>query len=269
MKNTLIPILAGLLLAPQLATGQPKPQPPPRIEQNQAIPGGASTELPKLTKFDLDFPGGTPEDLVRAIERASGRPLNAIVPKEYESPLEHFTPGRTNLPPLILPALRMKGVDVAQLFEALKLASVKAVTYETGSQYGGGMRLPITQTFMSNYGFKTQGTPTDDSIWYFYHEKPSHLPEPKVCRFWLLTPYLATYKIEDITTAIQTGCTMLGESTPTMNFHKDTKLLIAVGDEYKLKLIDSVLAELGREIRVPKPGSTAQPPSKSSEPVQR
>ncbi|MBI2948759.1 MAG: hypothetical protein HYY23_14060 [Verrucomicrobia bacterium] len=259
MHKTLPSILTAFLLTVQLGLAQTQPQ---RLPAALGLPGtpGLPSPAPNLTKFDLDFPGGTPEDLVRAIEKASGRPLNAIIPKEYESPLEHFSPGRTNIPPLILPALKMKRVDVAQLFEALKLASTKTVTYETGHQfYGGGMQRPMTQTFISNYGFKTQGTPTDDSIWYFYFEKPARLEEPKNCRFWSLNAYLSAFKIEDITTAIQTGCSMLGQSTPTMNFHKDTRLLIAVGEDDKLKLIDSVLAELEREIRGPKPNPPSQP----------
>ena len=60
---------------------------------------------PALTRFNLDFPGGTPKELVAAIEKAMGRPLNAIVPDE--------------LADTKLPALKMNSVDVAQLFSAL------------------------------------------------------------------------------------------------------------------------------------------------------
>jgi hypothetical protein len=73
-----------------------------------------------------------------------------------------------------------------------------------------------------------------------------------------LGPYLETYKVEDITTAVQTGWKMLGDpSPPTLNFHKDTKLLIAVGELERLKLIDSVLAELSGD---PKKVKTRPPP---------
>ena len=51
--------------------------------------------------------------------------------------------------------------------------------------------------------------------------------------------------VDDITTAIETGWKMLGEtSPPTISFHKDTKLLIAVGDPSKLETIDAVLKAL-------------------------
>ncbi len=49
-----------------------------------ASPNGPSEPQPELTRFDLDFPGGTPSDLVAAIQRAMHRPLNAIVPDEYD-----------------------------------------------------------------------------------------------------------------------------------------------------------------------------------------
>jgi hypothetical protein len=64
---------------------------------------------PALTKFNLDFPGGSPNELVAAIEKSSGRPLNTVVPNRFAS--------------LKLPPLKMKGVDVAELFQALEAAS--------------------------------------------------------------------------------------------------------------------------------------------------
>ena len=43
-----------------------------------------------------------------------------------------------------------------------------------------------------------------------------------------------------ITTAMETGWKMLGDKdTPTINYHKDTKLLIAVGEPNRLETIDA------------------------------
>ena len=47
----------------------------PGVERNPTVED--------FVKFDLDLPGGTPGELVEAIEEASGKPLNAIVPKEH------------------------------------------------------------------------------------------------------------------------------------------------------------------------------------------
>lgn len=252
MNKILVCLCSTFLLVNQLAFGQAQPIKP-------LLPESASSQAtkPVLTKFDLDFPGGYPLELVKAIEKASGKPLNAIVPDGFQ-----------NL--RLLPELKMNGVDVAQLFAALQAASLKNVTYVTGTYATGGLggrERPITQSMISTYGFKTQGTPTDDSIWYFYYETPSVVPEPIICRFWQLESYLTKHKIEDITTAIQTGWKMLGESSPpTMNFHADTKLLIAVGQEEKLKLIDSVLRELTLWAKATPPPPSAptqtQPPQK-------
>jgi hypothetical protein len=198
-------------LAFNLASGQQPPTPP-------AAGGGGVTDAIPLVKFNLDFPGGTPRELVAAIEKASGRPLNAIVPNDYADWEA-------------LPALKMESVDVAHLFKALELASHKQE------------RIGNTP-YSSSYGFWTEGNPSANSIWSFNVSKP--LIIEKVCRFYSLAPYLERgLTVDDITTAIQTGWKMLGEGTqPTISFHKETKLLIAVGEPSKLDTIDAVLKAL-------------------------
>jgi hypothetical protein len=113
-------------------------------------------------------------------------------------------------------------------------------------------------TYTLQLGFRTNdGAPsnpiTPDSVWYFYVQKNSFAAQPKICRFYQLGPYLTDYKVEDITTAVQAGWKMLGEKqmpdgipTCALNYHQDTKLLIAVGPERELALIDNVLSELAR-----------------------
>jgi len=54
-----------------------------------------------------------------------------------------------------------------------------------------------------------------------------------------------SYKVEDITTAIETGWKMQGATpTPKLSFHKDTKLLIGVGEPGQLQMVDEVLRQL-------------------------
>ena len=207
--------------------------------------------VPELTKFPLDFPGGKPRELVAAIQKATGKPLNVIVPDEFADTQ--------------LPELRMNNVDVAQLFQALEAASRKTEAVVTGtSRYGGGPQQQYTFSTTS-YGFKTDGRPSDDSIWYFSVEKPKALPaDPappptKVCRFYPLAPYLERgVTVDDITTAIETGWNLLGyrASAPKISFHKDTKLLIALGEPSKLEVIDDVLKALSP--RPPSPGESFQ-----------
>lgn len=178
-----------------------------------------------LTKFDLDFKGGHPKDLIAAIEKATGKPLNVLISDEYAD--------------VNLPALKMKNVYVPQLFNALEQASLKKeyIKNPDGS----------FATYGSICGFRPNaGTVTDDTIWNFHAEKPNPPPPHNTCRFYYLGPYLDWgLSIDDITTAIKTGAKMLGDNgEPTMSFHKDTRLLIAVGEPARLEIIDSVLKAL-------------------------
>ena len=241
-----LPLLA-CLLALTSASAQspiPNPTPPPGDSFNsrvqQIIAKASGTPDPVLTRFSLDFSGGTPKQLVAAIEKASGKPLNVIIPAEHAD---------TKLPPL-----KMNNVDVQQLFQALELTSQKTEAYvtgyATGRSFGGGGPTSYQQ-MRTSYGFRTQGQISDEAIWYFYVEKPSLPPPPqppslKICRYYSLSPYLERGQtVDDITTAIQTGWKMLGDDeTPKISFHKETKLLIAVGEPGKLETIDAVLKAL-------------------------
>jgi hypothetical protein len=202
-------------------------------------------EAAGLTSFNIDFPGGTPKELVAAIQKATGKQLNVVIPPEYAD---------TKLPPL-----KMNSVNVSQLFRALEAASAK---YENPSPYvlvGGNNRT-------SDYGFRTDGNITDDSIWYFHSDRPAPYSPEKISRFYNLAPYLDHgLKVDDITTAVETAWKMAGEkSPPEISFHKDTQLLIAVGEGEKLKTIDNVLQALKPEtvkIDTPKPKSFTPSPA--------
>jgi len=123
-----------------------------------------------------------------------------------------------------------------------------------------------------------RNVPTDDSIWCFFANHPPKPPsdaELKSCRFYSLAPYLDRgLTVEDITTAIQTGWKMMGyadnransgNEPPKISFHKETKLLIAVGDPNKLATIDAVLKALTTDEPAPNkhsPGSDSSGDSK-------
>lgn len=223
--------LSGSIWAQQEPSGRTRA--PARLNPIITAPADKAVTEP-LMRFDLDFPGGTPQELVKAIEKGMGRPVNVIVPAD--------TSGVT------IPELRLRSVTVPELFDALGQASTKTINYVSGfTDYGGGPRRETVQQAQVNYGFNRGpgSSLTDDAVWYFFDRTKLSLPQnAKTCRFWQLSPYLENYKIEDITTAIQTGYRLLGETAPAINFHKDTKLLIAVGDANNLSLIDSALREL-------------------------
>lgn len=188
-------------------------------------------------RFDLDFPGGTPEELIRFLREEAGQPVNAIIPEDVADTR--------------LPAIRVANVTLTQLFQAIEAASRKTTLFAVStSRSAVPGRAPMVnyQTHETGYGFRTAGEPGDNAIWQFYREEPPVMPEPKPARevrFFQLAPYLDTLDVEDITTAIRTGWELLGvEDLPTLKFHQETKLLIAVGDPGLLATIDEVLRQL-------------------------
>ena len=196
------------------------------------------TKTPSQTQFSLDFPGGTPRQLVKAIEKAMGKPLNVIINKDDEN--------------LELPSLTMNNVYLPQLFDAMEAASQKVVAVNnnpSASPGRGGFGAYSYSQFSSGYGFKSTDKNNDSSVWYFHVEKPSLPPvvsTGRVCQYFSLAPYLSRgFTVDDITTAIQTGWKMSGETaTPDLNYHKETKLLIAFGEPRQLSTITEVLNTL-------------------------
>ncbi|HET7624538.1 MAG TPA: hypothetical protein VFM25_04675 [Verrucomicrobiae bacterium] len=162
--------------------------------------------------------------------------MNAIIPTDAAN--------------LKLPPLFVKNVTAPELFIALEAASRKTEDY-------------MTSYFQTAYGFKTENRPDENSIWYFFVQKPPTPPKPaKMCRFYELAPYLdAGYKVDDITTAVETAWKMLGETnTPNISYHKDTRLLIAVGEEGQLNLIQEALGHLAIPKDKPANESNAEKP---------
>jgi hypothetical protein len=245
MKKSICLVASLLTLNLASVLGQPMTTPPPPTgdfhQRLQTIIDRANppANQPTLTKFNLDFPGGTPKELVAAIEKATGKPLNAIIPMEDAD--------------IQLPPLKMNDVVTPQLFAALEAASRKMVAVQAGN-FGSSYSISTT-----DYGFTTADSPVSDtSIWYFHADKPSMPPlvsTEKICRFYSLAPYLDRgLTVDDITTVIQTGWTMMGDTSSTeISFHKETKLLIAVGEPEKLEVIDNVLKALESQKVKPAP----------------
>jgi hypothetical protein len=235
MKKYLLMVLVGSNLSFNLASAQPA-----SVSFTMSPPDGyvLVKVTNSLTKFDLNFPGSTPNDLVKAIEKATGKPLNVIIPYENAD--------------LKIPALSVNNVTVAQLFEALKQASEKGGRYAIDNADGVGV---YGEGSVSEYGFSTVGRPSDNSIWYFSWDGepgPFQRISATTCKFYQLSPYLdAGYKVDDIKTAVDTAWKMLGvTNTPTLSYRKDTGLLIAVGASDRVDLIGDVLKQLSTTPKV-------------------
>ena len=192
-----------------------------------APPPGPVNKPDTGKRFDVDFKGGPPKALVEAVEKAAKEPVNVIIPEEHKD--------------FVLPPLRVRNVTVPELFSALTAASHKTETRYQGNSF---QRVTVA------HGFRTYDRSAHPgAIWYFYVEDPGGTPTPPQpapqCRFWNLEPYLEKLKVEDITTAVETGWKMLGVNPlPKLTFHKDTQLLVVVGQLDQLKLVDDVLREL-------------------------
>jgi hypothetical protein len=181
-----------------------------------------------LPRINLNFPGGTPADLAQAIEKASGKPLNVIIPEESAH--------------LVMPSFSVKNVTVPQLFAALQKASLRVQNYlfqstEDNTSY---------QRWTDSYGFLTEGVPTENSIWYFHWETealPQKVSSPTVCQFFQLGPHLdAGYRVEEITATVESGWKMLQEpKPPQLSYHKDTRILVAVGNRIHVEMISKAL----------------------------
>lgn len=195
-----------------------------------------------LPRFDLNFPGGMPQELVTAVEKASDKSLNTIIPDDCRD--------------LKIPAFSVKNVTVAQLFQALEQVSKKDdrfIVLDPRERSMGGVGSDV-YPHISQYGFKTEGQPDENSIWYFYWNRggtngphaPWQILASTVCRFYQLEPYLDSgYRADDITTAVETAWKMLGVTNPpAISYHKDTKVLIVVGKQDEVNLVADVLKQL-------------------------
>ena len=230
---TLVIITQGPLLAQDAR---------PRVGVTQAskpetIDGASAASL---KHFDLDFPGGTPRELVAAISKAMGKPLNVVIPE-------------SNADVQIMP-IKVSNVTVPELFRAIQTASAREVPIVTGSSgQGGGKSIQFKSGSLS---FRANTEPvTDDTIWAFQalglptEEFKAALQAAEeqnvVCQYFQLARHLEDHTIEDITTAIQTGWKMLNVNPlPQLSFHKETKLLIAVGVKDQIEMIPQVLGQL-------------------------
>jgi hypothetical protein len=181
----------------------------------------------KLTRFDLDFPGGTPAELATAISQAMGKHLNLVIPP--------------NLAETKIGPLKLEGVTIPDVFRAVGITSAHQVMVPSGPS--------------GSYSFKdiliefenpdTASPVSDSTVWSMNGTMPPTISSPQVCRYFQLGPYLENYSIEDITTAIQTGWKMAKiDPLPQLSFHKETQLLIAVGPEANVDQIPDVLSAL-------------------------
>lgn len=208
--------LPALILLALLSIGASFGQSPASTDK---APAAKSSEP---VRFNLDFPGGTPKELAAAIAKASGKPCNLIA-----------GPSAVDVK---LPAIKVEGVTMKSLFLTLNAAGQGPI------KQGGGVSYGQLYNFISITG----DSAGDETVWAVMTMGPIEgVPQ---CRFYNLAPYLDDFTVDDITTASTTGWDLLNEAHPKLSFHKETKLLIVVGQPEQLEIVEKVLKQLSTSI---------------------
>jgi hypothetical protein len=177
---------------------------------------GQKIQAEKGPAFDLNFPGGPLPELVKAIEKAGGQKLNVMLPREAAQ--------------VVVPKLTLSGVNSDAVFSALNLV--------LNQQKRVGQ-------FISN-----------GNIWVF--QIIPERPDTRQTKVFFVGHLLSRdkFKIQDITTAIQTAWDLGGEqAVGELKFHQDTQLLFARAVPSQLEAMQEVLVELSKAAVMPeRPG---------------
>jgi hypothetical protein len=207
-KTQMLAIFAGLCM---IASTQAQPD-QSRNQSNVAAPA-PSAELPTFT---IDFPGGTPGDLVEQMAKATGSRPNMIIPA-YVADVQ-------------IPKFKLQNVTVSQVFDAMNM-----VADDKGSL---------------NLRWISEGAKGDNNRNWTLAKAPGK-PKVETCQVTFIGNLLDSFQLDDINAAIRTAWEMLGKSsTPSLKFHKETRLLIAKGSEEELKLVFDVLKSLDQAAAV-------------------
>jgi len=203
LKTPIIALFSSLFVAATLQAQTDQPKTEKRVDL-------ASTPTPALTTFSIDFPGGTPEELVQRIAKESGTKPNVIIPDHAAN--------------VQLPKFKLENVNTPQVFEALNMV---------GDEKGA------PQLRWNSQG--TQGSP--NPVWILYKMPARQTAE--TCQVTFIGNLLESFQLDDINAAIRTAWEMVGQpSSASLKFHKETKLLIAKGNDQELKLVQEVLKSL-------------------------
>ncbi len=200
-------LLAWLCLAAAPGTdAQPAESPAPETRS----PAVAST------RFDLNFPGGSPHALVKMLQAASGEPVNALIPPEGEK----FT----------LPPLNYRNVTVEEVLAPLRWSRDVAVV-----QSAGGISYQ-----QEGYEWRREA-----GVWVMRAYTARDFPEVFQVEPVNVRLLLAHYTIDDLTTAIDSAWKLQGAPADNqLLFHAETSLLILKGRPVDIDTARKVLKSL-------------------------
>ncbi len=185
-----------------------------------ATPSAFAQSSDTPARFDLQFPGGSPDALVKLLQEASGEPVNAMIPRSAKD--------------IDLPPLNYRNVTVEEVLRPLQASESVPVEYHG-------------RITMHSEGFEWQ---FDHGIWVMRVVTP-----PKNFEVFEVEPVnvrrlLEHYTIDDVTTAIDSAWKL--QNAPAENqllFHPETSLLLLRGRQADIVTARSVLQSL--EIKEP------------------
>jgi hypothetical protein len=173
--------------------------------------GGISDIIVQRPSFNLDFKGGTPQELAKTMrtefEKTMTEPpaINVVIPDDLANTQ--------------VPAIQMRKVDAGGVFEALN-------------------------QIWRNEGL--QWVRAGDNVWVLHRA-----PDRRKTRAFYVGDLLKKFKINDITTAVKTTWEFNGpekSSQPDLKYHQETNMLIALADKEQLDSASEVLEQLRRAV---------------------
>lgn len=184
---------------------------PPLSAQDEVKPVSLVKEISMLEKpIDIDFPGGSIRSFLDSIMRTNGFCPNVVVSDEAAD--------------LKLPAIRLHTVT---LYEAIQAIENLGVLDDCKIEVKTDRNVMTIMAF--HVGQKPQKKKSDLRVFDVSRAITEH------------------YGIDDIVTAVTTAWKMqAGDDDPVaeLKYHKETNLLIAVGDVQDLRLVENVIVEL-------------------------
>ena len=194
------------------AEGQPPPVSSLVEQRRQANRDARARELE--SRFDFSFPGGTSKEFANAINDAARKsikepePVNVIIPPELND--------------VRIPPMELRSVDARSIFLSLNLIArqgANALEWIPVGVRGGA------------------------DVWV-----PNRTSDNRKTQTFYVGNLLQKFKIEDITTAVQTtwdlGAKDGGPAKPELKYHRDTQLLIVRAYPAQLEAMEEVVTQL-------------------------
>ena len=197
------------------------------------LPNNHSANRETIVLDSFQFHGGTAAEFAEMLKKQLNPPPNIIIaPKLRDT---------------VIPEFELKNVTLADLFQALNnLSEDKSVQWQlSGSTEpiwvlnpAQGANTPGMQP--TGGGFGLPGSMVDP-----FTGQAIPMNNGRICQILPLGKFLGEYKVEDITTAVKTAWSMMGDDAGAqLKYHTDTKLLIAVGTPGQLSILSQVLSSL-------------------------